>query len=126
MQPTSYPLDLQHFLTTRWRTFMDSAQPEAVDPVVVSSWRRCAPLLNPFAQPQLARLNEQALRRLLISQFDLLAIPRPVMEDIFQVIEGDRSLMVLLDNTGCVLLTLGDAHMEEGHPPGADSRHLLG
>ncbi|MFZ1402298.1 MAG: sigma 54-interacting transcriptional regulator [Anaerolineae bacterium] len=113
MQPTSYPLDLQ-ILTARWRTFIETrAQPDAVDPVVVSSWRRCAPLLNPFAQPQLARLNEQALRRLLISQFDLLAIARPVMEDIFQVIEGDRSLMVLLDNTGCVLLTLGDAHMEE-------------
>lgn len=124
MQPTSFPLDLQA-LGARWRTFVDTrAQPDAVDPVVISSWRRCAPLLNPFAQPQLARLNEQTLRRLLISQFDLLAIARPVMEDIYQAIEGDRSLMVLLDNTGCVLLTLGDAHMEEeatrlGLTPGA-------
>lgn len=124
MQPNAAALDLAA-LTARWRAFTETrALPTDVDPLVVNSWRRCGPLLNPHAEPHLARLNEEGLRRLLISQFDLLAIARPVMEDIYQAVEGSSSLMVLLDNTGCVLLTLGDANMEQetariGLTPGA-------
>lgn len=113
MQPNAIALNLQA-LHIRWRTFVETrALPTDMDQLVVNSWRRCAPLLNPYSEPHLARLNEEGLRRLLISQFDLLAIARPLMEDIYQAIEGSGSLMILLDNTGCVLLTLGDANLEQ-------------
>ncbi len=112
MQPASYPFDLQA-LDERWRSFVQTrVLPDAGDPAVLNSWRRCAPLLNAFGQPHLARLNEQGLRSLLINQFDLLAIARPLMEDIHQFIEGSSSLIILFDSAGCVLLTLGDADME--------------
>jgi transcriptional activator for dhaKLM operon len=107
MQPDAFPVDLAQ-LTRQWTRFVENrVLPPGIDPLVSNSWRRCAPLLNPYAQPPLARLNPDTLQRVLISQFDLIAIARPLMEDINQFIEGGDSLIALLDSTGCVLAVLG-------------------
>lgn len=119
MQPDAFSFDLQQ-LAVQWTRFVENRSLlPGIDPLVGNSWRRCAPLLNPFAQPPLARLNPDTLQRVLISQFDLIAIARPLMEDINQFIEGGESLMALLDSTGCVLATLGSpAIVQRAHRMG--------
>lgn len=107
MQPDAFPVDSEQLLC-QWSRFIESRDLlPGIDPLVSNSWRRCAPLLNPYAQPNLTRLNPDTLQRLLISQFDLIAIAQPLMEDINQFIEGGESLIALLDSTGCVLSVLG-------------------
>ncbi len=107
MQPNAFPVDSEQ-LARQWTRFVETRfLLPGIDPLISNSWRRCAPLLNPYAQPPLARLNPDTLQRVLISQFDLIAIARPLMEDINQFIEGGESLIALLDSTGCVLAVLG-------------------
>ena len=95
-----------------------------VDPLIAMSWRRCLPKHNPYTAGALPRLSEDALQALRVRQFDLIAIARPFMEDIYQCVEQSGYLVVLLDATGCILDVLGDPQVSEqlkalGLVPGA-------
>jgi len=114
MQPTAYPVDREKLLAV-WQHFVEQGQllDGDLDPAIVRSWQRCAPRLNPYAPPQQVILSPQALEQLLINHFDLIAIARPLMEDIHQFVEGSDFVVVLVDNTACVLELLGDPSMVE-------------
>ena len=72
----------------RWRHFVEQGVLDAqVDPLVAMSWRRCLPRHNPYTGGALPRLSEDALQALRVRQFDLIAIARPFMEDIYQCVE---------------------------------------
>lgn len=112
MQPTQYPPDF-HQLYARWRQFVDTnILDDRVDPLVAMSWRRCAPKNNPLTAGDLPRLSENLLQSLRIKRFDLIAIARPFMEDIYQLIEGSGYIVALLDASACILEVLGDAAMQ--------------
>ena len=82
-----------------------------VDPLVRSSWQRCAPRLNPTAPPQWAYLSSDVLRLTLSQHAALRAMARPIMEDVHQFVEGNGLILVLVDSTACVLEMLGDGSM---------------
>lgn len=108
MQSVRYPIDF-HSLYTGWRQFVDGgALPADIDPLVGMSWRRCVPKNNPNTAGELPRLSETSLQSLRIKLFDLIAIARPAMEDIYQLVEGSGYVVVLLDASACVLEVLGD------------------
>ena len=73
-----------------------------VDPLVAMSWRRSLPRHNPYTGGALPRLSDDALQARRVRQFDLIAIARPFMEDIYQCVERSGYLVVLLDATACV------------------------
>ncbi|MFQ5340164.1 MAG: dihydroxyacetone kinase operon transcriptional regulator DhaR [Anaerolineae bacterium] len=115
MQPTAYPIQ-DKLLEKAWRSFVETGQvdksvQDQLDPAILRSWSRCAPRLDPRAQPRLTNLKAEALERLLVNHFDLIAIARPIMEDIHQFAEGSNSAVLLADGTACILDALGDRPM---------------
>jgi sigma-54 dependent transcriptional regulator, acetoin dehydrogenase operon transcriptional activator AcoR len=124
MQPTQYPINF-HELYASWRRFVEQGMLDArVDPLVAMSWRRCGRKHNPYTDGALPRISDDALQALRVRRFDLIAIARPFMEDIYQCVEQSGYLAVLLDATGCVLDILGDPRVSDqltalGLAPGA-------
>lgn len=111
MQPTNQPIDLNQ-LRAVWEHFTARGQlPTDVetDPLVSSSWQRCAPRLNPTLPPQWAQASDATLLAILNQNIALRTIARPIMEDIHQFIEGADAMLLLTDSVGCVLELLGDS-----------------
>jgi transcriptional regulator of acetoin/glycerol metabolism len=113
MQPSQYPINF-HNLYAYWRAFVEQSVLEPqVDPLVAMSWRRCSPKYNPYTGGVLPRLSEEALQSLRVRQFDLIAIARPLMEDIYQCVDQSGYMVALLDATGCILEVLGDTRVRD-------------
>ncbi len=99
-------------LLRAWRQFIARRQlTPKMDPLVARSWQRSAPRLNPRGAPQWSYLGKTALARTREKHTALLALARPLMEDVYQFIEGAGGVLVLTDNTHCVLEELGDAEI---------------
>lgn len=92
-----------------WEQFLLKGQiaPD-LDPLVAVSWERCGPVLNPRARPQWTQLSPETLSLALERQRTFRLIARPIMEDIYQCIEGIGTCLVLVDGIACVLEVLGD------------------
>jgi transcriptional activator for dhaKLM operon len=110
MQSNNASLNVNR-LKAVWEHFTTTGQflPEAsLDPLVVVSWQRCAPRLNPANPPQWAYVSPDVLRLTLSQHTILRTIARPIMEDIHQFIDGSGALILLSDSTNCLLEWLGD------------------
>jgi transcriptional activator for dhaKLM operon len=108
MQPSNSTIDLERLLQI-WLEFTSSGRlADDLDPLIRLSWQRCAPRLNPTGAPQHTYVSSEVLPLTLNRHAALRAIARPIMEDIHQFIEGSGAALALLDNTTCVLDTLGD------------------
>lgn len=86
--------------------------PRQLDPLVIASWQRCSPRLNPFARPRWTALNAEVFRLNLNQHKDLIRQSQPLLEDLQQTLEGAGAVMLLVDSTNCVLLVVGDAQRE--------------
>ncbi len=96
-------------LRAAWERFTLTGQlAPGLNPLVGVSWQRCAPRLNPHLPPQWAVLNADVLALTLRQNRLLMEIARPIMEDIYQQIEGAGALLILVDSTTCALERLGD------------------
>ena len=111
MQPSNASADLER-LKEMWLAFTTTGRlaPD-IDPLVGSSWQRCAPRLNPASPPQWAYVSDEVLPLTLSQHASLRAVARPIMEDIHQFIEGSGAILLLLDSTTCVLEMLGHTTM---------------
>jgi len=128
MQPLAYPLD-SRVLYAAWEQFITTQQLDdevlqIMDPVILRSWQRCTPRLDARSTPRLTVLDRESLERVLMNHFDLIAVARPVMEDIHQFVEGSGFVVTLADSSGCILDLLGDPWIVEevarlGLTPGA-------
>lgn len=119
MQPASQQSNLKE-LHHAWKNFAaHNTFVAGMDPLVMRSWQRTAPRLNPRGAPRWTYLSEDVLPRTLHQHASLLALARPLMEDIHQFIEGAGALILLTDSTHCVLDELGDdAVCDEFHALG--------
>jgi transcriptional regulator of acetoin/glycerol metabolism len=124
MQPSAQPLDLAR-LEAAWAQFIASGQlaPE-LDPVIAGSWQRCSRRLNPRGRPQWIYASPSMLPLISVPHSFLRMVARPVMEDVYQYIEGSGALLLLTDAAACVFELLGDPAIEAlarslGFKPGA-------
>ncbi len=110
MQPIQYPINF-HRIYAQWHDFVEQGMlATEVDPLVAMSWRRCMPKHNPRTAGALPRVSDETLQALRVKHFELLAVARPLMEDIYQYVERSGYVVVLLDASACVLEMLGDEH----------------
>lgn len=109
MQPAGQQIQFEE-LERAWEQFVarHTFAPD-LDPLVGRSWQRSAPRLNPRGNPQRAFLSDDVLPRTLQQHASLLALARPLMEDVYQFIEGAGAFILLTDSTHCVLAEFGDA-----------------
>lgn len=110
MLPSTYPYDEQS-LADAWKGFAEGGEvPSAgLDPAVVRSWRHCRDLgLDPCTPPPPVRCEEEELERRRYACFDLIAIARPFMEDIYQFAGESDMIVYLADDQLYMLEQLGD------------------
>ena len=124
MLPSGQPIAIAR-LKGLWDQFIQTGQlaPD-LDPAIALSWQRCAPRLNPGGQPQWVYATPSMPPRTSAQHSFLRLVARPVMEDIYQYIEGSGALLVLTDGSACIFELLGDPAVEDrarhlGFRPGA-------
>ncbi len=115
MLPTVYPYDREALLRA-WEQFIveRDCDLESMDPAVLRSWHRCWEARLDPAAPEVHPVCEdaEALEQRLQSHFDLIAIARPFIEDIFQFV-GERGVWVFLtDRELCILDAVGDLRLQ--------------
>jgi sigma-54 dependent transcriptional regulator, acetoin dehydrogenase operon transcriptional activator AcoR len=83
-----------------------------VSELLARSWERSvAAGLMPDSRPAAAEPSgSDRLRQLLISNHELLAYSRPVMEYLFEQVQPQQSVVVLANICGTLMHTLGDPH----------------
>jgi transcriptional activator for dhaKLM operon len=127
MLPSSYPYDRAK-LKTAWTSFVQTGRfpSTPLDPAVKRSWRVCRDAgLDPFSTPQLTYCETQDFEQRRQASFDLIAVARPFMEDVYQF-SGERDMaLYLTDETLCAVDWLGDSTLfamleEKGLRPGVN------
>jgi transcriptional regulator of acetoin/glycerol metabolism len=103
-----------------------------LDPLIVDSWSRCSRRLSRTHLPAKKPLPQDTFLAAQISNFDLISIGIPVMEDIHQYIENTEVALLLINSAGYILEMFGDDSMislakEFGITPGMPiSEEIIG
>ncbi|MBC7227038.1 MAG: sigma 54-interacting transcriptional regulator [Thermoflexales bacterium] len=115
MLPTAYPYDMRE-LTSLWEKFVQEGtlSLSSIDPAVARSWLRCRNAgMDPQAIPRLVRCTSEELEHQRQEHFDLIAIARPLMEDIYQF-AGESGIVVYLTNQHLLVMeSLGDRWLRD-------------
>lgn len=116
-----------------WSRFVNRGEPsDAVSPMVLASWKRCYAKVNPVQAVNPVRLNQVHLLSSQVASFDLISVARPIMEDVYQLMEKAGVAILLTNSAGCVLDRVGSGEVVAwldawGVTPGAIlSEELLG
>lgn len=86
---------------------------DAVPPMVVRSWMRCAPRISARSRMPPSVLLGDSLLASQVNSFDLMVVARPVMEDTYQFVERSETALVLTNAASYVMDVLGDSSMVE-------------
>lgn len=93
-----------------WQSFVsDGAHPQEVEPVIIRSWQRSRDSLLDYqrvAKNQI--LPASSLRERRQEQEDLVSAGKPVLPYLFRYLEGLNHIVLLCDNDGFILDSLGD------------------
>ncbi len=113
MLPTGYPYN-QARLRVHWKTFVKRGVLSAaeLDPAVARSWLRCQKAgLDPTAIPNPLRYTTEELDRQRQNCFELIAIARPMIEDIYQFSGESKTIVYLTDQNLYIIDMLGDPNL---------------
>jgi transcriptional activator for dhaKLM operon len=103
------PGDYQQSMLEAWKRFTTNQQLDPiVPPLIAASWRRCWGRVNPNRAVEFTRMGREHLLASQTASFDLIAIARPVMEDVYQCVQKSGTVIVLTNSIGCVLDLVGD------------------
>ena len=101
--------DYQEELLSAWKLFTaNQVLDPRVPPLIAASWRRCWGRVNPDRPVGFTRMGRDHLLASQTANFDLIAVARPVMEDIYQCVQQSGSAIILTDSVGCVMDLIGD------------------
>lgn len=113
MLPSSYPYDPET-LKAAWAAYAKTGDVSAyaLDPAVKRSWRACRDAgLDPQGVPRLTYCGEEALDERRRDLFDLIAVARPFIEDIYQFSGESDLVLYLADEELCTVDWLGDSDL---------------
>jgi transcriptional activator for dhaKLM operon len=103
------PENYQQKMLDAWKKFTHNQELDPlVSPLIVASWRRCWGHVNPNKSLEFTRMSADYLLASQTASFDLIAIARPVMEDVYQCIQDSGTAIILTNSIGCVLDLIGD------------------
>jgi len=103
------PGDYQQSMLAAWEQFTAHQQLDPiVPPLIAASWRRSWGHVNPNSPLDFKRMGTEHLLASQTSSFDLMAIARPVMEDIYKCVQNSGTAILLTNSVGCILDLLGD------------------
>lgn len=108
-----------------WERFIvNNVLPNNLPVHLIHSWERCRTHLSPLKANLSARLSPDHLLSAQVAKFDFISIARPILEDIYQFIEGSSSAVILVNSAGYVLDMIADPDIAQtaeklGITPGA-------
>jgi transcriptional regulator of acetoin/glycerol metabolism len=103
------PEDYQQKMLDAWKKYTHNQELDPiVSPLIAASWRRCWGHVNPNKSLEFTRMSADYLLASQTASFDLIAIARPVMEDVYQCIQDSGTAIILTNSIGCVLDLIGD------------------
>ena len=103
------PQDYQQSMLEAWKRFTTNQQLDPiVPPLIAASWRRSRGRVNPNKTVEFTRMGKDHLLASQTASFDLMAIARPVMEDVYQCVQKSGTAILLTNSVGCMLDVLGD------------------
>jgi len=111
IQPSAIdrPEDHPQAMRAAWERFTTTQRLDPmVPPLIAASWRRCWGRVNPENPVEFTRLGSEHLLASQTAIFDLMAIARPVIEDVYQCVENSGTAIILTNSVGCILDIVGD------------------
>ncbi len=111
IQPNVFdrPDEYQGAMLEAWQRFTTNQQLDTiVPPLIAASWRRSWGRVNPNNTVEFTRMAGEHLLASQTASFDLMAIARPVMEDIYQCVQNSGTAIILTNSIGCMLDLVGD------------------
>src|SRR5918912_1175262 len=79
----------QHKMLDAWLRFIANQQLDpVVPPLIALSWQRCWGKVNPNNPMEFTHMRSEYMLASQTASFDLMAIARPVMEDVYQCIQN--------------------------------------
>ncbi|RPJ22492.1 MAG: PAS domain-containing protein [Chloroflexi bacterium] len=103
------PDDYQRAIEEAWQRFTtDQHLDPIVPPLIAASWRRSWGRVNPDKTVEFTHMAGEHLLASQTASFDLMAIARPVMEDVYQCVQKSGTVIVLTNSIGCILDLVGD------------------
>ena len=103
------PENYQQKMREAWKKFVtDQKLDPIVPPVLAASWQRSWGKVNPNATVEFTRMGSEYMLASQTASFDLIAIARPVMEDVYQCVQKSGTAILLTNSIGCVLDLIGD------------------
>src|SRR5512134_925730 len=101
--------DYQQSMLEAWKRFTSNQQLDPiVPPLIAASWRRSWGRVNPNKTVEFTRMGRDHLLASQTASFDLMAIARPVMEDVYQCVQNSGTVILLTNSVGCILDRVGD------------------
>jgi transcriptional regulator of acetoin/glycerol metabolism len=106
---TGTPENYQRAMFEAWSRFTANQQLDSiVPPLIAASWRRSWGRVNPNKTVEFTRMGSEHLLASQTASFDLMAIARPVMEDVYQCVQKSGTVIILTNSVGCMLDMVGD------------------
>jgi transcriptional regulator of acetoin/glycerol metabolism len=105
----SEPEDYQQKMLEAWQKFITNQELQPiVPPLIASSWQRSWGRVNPNNKLEFTHMGSEYMLASQTASFDLMAIARPVIEDVYQCIQNSGTALLLTNSIGCVLDLVGD------------------
>ena len=102
----------QQKMLDAWQQFVTKQHlVSIVPPLIAASWQRSWGKVNPNSTIEFARMSPEYMLASQTASFDLIAVARPVMEDVYQCVQNSGTVLVLTNSIGCVLDLVGDAEI---------------
>ena len=99
----------QRAMKTAWKQFTTNQKLDpVVPPLIASSWQRSWGRVNPNNPVEFTRMSPEYMLASQTASFDLIAVARPVMEDVYQCVQKSGTAILLTNSIGCVLDVIGD------------------
>jgi len=98
-------------LAKTWEIFVTTGtlNPDEVPLAISDSWQRCRNAgVNPFGGPSHDVLEASELTKLLSRKKNLISLTRPFMENLYNFVAGSGFIVILADENGYIMETLGD------------------
>lgn len=116
MIPSDFPYD-REALFLAWQQYValgGQTPSQALDPAVLRSWQRCRQVgLDPFRIAPQQPIDPATIEAHLHARFDLIAVARPFIEDIYQSVGERDALVFLTDQSLRILEVVGDQELRD-------------
>ncbi|ADL12508.1 sigma-54-dependent Fis family transcriptional regulator [Acetohalobium arabaticum] len=97
-------------ITEAWQTYvLQGKVNDKLDTSIKRSWQRCSEYeINPFQESNDCVLQANNLQEKLEEYEEIIRVATPIMKELHQSIKGSNFIVVLTDNQGHVLKSIGD------------------